>query len=99
MRLSPLRWAWLRSTSSSAPCLALLGLSEPLLWLYPALVTGAGLHTPFAIGVIGLTALAAAAPLALEGTLIHPIDPLHPAEALGAALDRAGRRGMNAVRQ
>jgi len=41
------------------------------------------LRTPFAIAVIGLTALAAAAPLALEGTLIHPIDPLHPAEALG----------------
>ena len=59
--------------------LNLLGLAEPLLWLYPALVAGAGLRAPVAFLAVGLTALAAAAPLALEGRLVHPIDPLHPA--------------------
>src|SRR6266571_9153776 len=63
--------------------LNLLGLAEPLLWLYPALVAGAGLRTPVAVLAIGLTALAAAAPFALEGGLVHPIDPQHPVDALG----------------
>ncbi len=82
----------------------LLGLAEPLLWLYPALVAGAGLRAPMAILAIGLTALAAAAPLALEGGLVHPIDPLHPVDALGPShsvllsIVLAGL-GMNAVRQ
>jgi hypothetical protein len=40
--------------------LNLLGVPEPLLWLYPALVAGAGLLTPVAVMAIGLTALAAA---------------------------------------
>src|SRR5919198_1187640 len=84
--------------------LNLLGLAEPLLWLYPALVAGAGLRAPVAVAAIGLTALAAAAPLALEGRLVHPVDPLHPAEALGPShsvllsIVLAGL-GMNAVRQ
>jgi two-component system sensor histidine kinase DesK len=84
--------------------LNLLGLSEPLLWLYPALVAGAGLRTPVACLAIGLTALAAAAPLAVEGQLVHPTDPLHPAEALGPShsvllsIVLAGL-GMHAVRQ
>jgi two-component system sensor histidine kinase DesK len=84
--------------------LDLLGLPEPLLWLYPALVAGAGLRTPVAVAAIGLTALAAAAPLALEGRLVHPVDPLHPAEALGPShsvllsIVLAGL-GMHAVRQ
>ena len=84
--------------------LDLLGLAEPLLWLYPALVAGAGLRTPVAVAAIGLTALAAAAPLALEGRLVHPVDPLHPAEALGPShsvllsIVLAGL-GMHAVRQ
>src|SRR6266700_3566410 len=82
----------------------LLGLAEPLLWLYPALVAGAGLRAPVAVLAIGLTALAAAAPLALEGGLVHPIDPLHPVDALGSShsvllsIVLAGL-GMNAVRQ
>jgi two-component system, NarL family, sensor histidine kinase DesK len=84
--------------------LNLLGLAEPLLWLYPALVAGAGLRTLVAIAAIGLTALAAAAPLALDGRLVHPVDPLHPAEALGPShsvllsIVLAGL-GMHAVRQ
>ena len=84
--------------------LNLLGLAEPLLWLYPALVAGAGLRTPVAVLAIGLTAVAAAAPLALAGRLVHPIDPLHPAEALGPShslllsIVLAGL-GMHAVRQ
>jgi two-component system, NarL family, sensor histidine kinase DesK len=65
--------------------LNLLGVPEPLLWLYPALIAGAGLRTPVAVMAIGLTALAAAAPLALEGGLVHPSDPLHPVEALGSS--------------
>jgi two-component system sensor histidine kinase DesK len=57
-----------------------------------------------AVVAIGLTAVAAAAPLALEGRLVHPVDPLHPAEALGPShsvllsIVLAGL-GMNAVRQ
>ena len=84
--------------------LNLLGLAEPLLWLYPALLAGAGLRTRVAVLAIGLTAVAAAAPLALEGGLVHPLDPLHPAEALGPShsvllsVVLAGL-GMHAVRQ
>jgi two-component system sensor histidine kinase DesK len=84
--------------------LNLLGVPQPLLWLYPALIAGAGLNTPVAVMAIGLTALAAAAPLALEGGLVHPIDPLHPEEALGPShsvllsIVLAGL-GMHAVRQ
>jgi two-component system, NarL family, sensor histidine kinase DesK len=84
--------------------LNLLGVPEPLLWLYPALIAGAGPNTPVAVTAIGLTALAAAAPLALEGGLVHPIDPLQPAEALGPShsvllsIVLAGL-GMHAVRQ
>src|SRR5262249_50547300 len=63
--------------------LNLFGLSQPLLWLYPALIAGAGLRTWLGAVAIGLTALAAAAPLALQGQLIHPADPVHAAEALG----------------
>jgi len=84
--------------------LNLLGVPEPLLWLYPALIAGAGLNTLLAVIAIGITSLAAAAPLALEGGLVHPIDPLHPAEALGPghsvllSIVLAGL-GMHAVRQ
>jgi two-component system sensor histidine kinase DesK len=84
--------------------LNLLGLTEPLVWLYPALIAGAGLRMPAAAMGVGLTALAAAAPLALEGRLIHPIDAVHPAAALGPShsvllsIVLAGL-GMTAVRQ
>ena len=55
--------------------LNLLGLTQPLLWLYPALVAGAGLRVPVAIAGVGLTALAAAAPIALAGGVVHPVQP------------------------
>ena len=60
--------------------LYLLGLTQPLLWLYPALIVGAGLRAPAAVVGVALTALAAAAPIASEGRLA---EPLHPAELLG----------------
>ena len=63
--------------------LNLLGLGEPLLWLYPALIAGAGLRPPLAAVGVGLTAVVAAAPLALEGGLVHPVGPVSPAGALG----------------
>ncbi|MGI9149032.1 MAG: sensor histidine kinase [Chloroflexota bacterium] len=84
--------------------LNLLLLPQPLVWLYPALIAGAGLRAPFAAIGVGLTALAAAAPLALEGRLIHPIGPVNPAETLGPShsillsIVLAGL-GMVAVRQ
>jgi len=84
--------------------LNLLGLPEPLLWLYPALIAGAGLRVPIAVVGIGLTALAAAAPMALEGGLLHPFESVHPADALGpshsvlVSIVLAGL-GMTAVRQ
>ncbi len=84
--------------------LNLLGLAEPLVWLYPALIAGFGLRMPAAAVGVGLTALAAAAPLALEGSLIHPTEPVHPAAALGPShsvllsIVLAGL-GMTAVRQ
>src|SRR5262245_23038480 len=47
-----------------------LGLSQPLLWLYPVLVVGAGLRPAVAaVGVALLTAVAVA-PLHLEGALV-----------------------------
>jgi two-component system sensor histidine kinase DesK len=109
------RHPWQRSQAQAAAAVAsmaalnfvllnLLGLAEPLLWLYPALVAGAGLRTPAAVLGIGLTAVAAAAPLALQGSLIHPLSPLPPAEALGPShsvllsIVLAGL-GMHAVRQ
>jgi len=84
--------------------LNLLGLAQPLLWLYPALVAGAGLRTPAALLGIALTGFAAAAPLALEGGIVHPIGPIDPADALGPShsvllsIILAGL-GMSAVRQ
>jgi two-component system sensor histidine kinase DesK len=84
--------------------LNLLGLTEPLVWLYPALIAGAGLRTPFAVLGIGLTALAAAAPLAIEAGFVHPSQPMHATETLGPShsillsIVLAGL-GMHAVRQ
>src|SRR5438445_7973742 len=65
--------------------LNLVRLAQPLLWLYPALIAGAGLRAPAAAVGVVLTALAAAAPLALQGMLVHPIEAVAPAEALGAS--------------
>jgi two-component system sensor histidine kinase DesK len=84
--------------------LNLLGLAEPLLWLYPALIAGAGLRANAAALGVGLTALAAAAPIALAGRLIHPVDAVQPTDALGPShsillsIVLAGL-GMTAVRQ
>jgi two-component system, NarL family, sensor histidine kinase DesK len=84
--------------------LNLLGLAEPLLWLYPALIAGAGLRARAAAVGVGLTALAAAAPIALAGRLIHPVDVVQPTDALGPShsillsIVLAGL-GMTAVRQ
>jgi two-component system, NarL family, sensor histidine kinase DesK len=84
--------------------LNLLGLAQPLLWVYPALIAGAGMGAPTAFVAIGLTALAAAAPFAIEGGLVHPVDSLHATDALGpshsvlVSIILAGL-GMNAVRQ
>jgi two-component system sensor histidine kinase DesK len=83
----------------------LLGLAAPLLWLYPALIAGAGLRAPMAIVGVGLTALAAAAPMALEGGLIEPLHPFQPfgptfgpSHAILLSIVLAGL-GMTAVRQ
>jgi two-component system sensor histidine kinase DesK len=81
--------------------LDLLGLTQPLLWLYPALVVGAGLPAPAAAVGVGLTALAAAAPMALGGGLVHPVDaagPLGPSHSILLSIVLAGL-GMTAVRQ
>lgn len=84
--------------------LNLLGLAEPLLWLYPALIAGAGFRAPMAVVGVGLTALAAAAPMALEGSLVHPLGLFPPDVVLGPShsvllsIVLAGL-GMTAVRQ
>lgn len=92
---------------TNAVLLNLFGLAQPLLWLYPALVVGAGLPMPAAAVGVGLTALAAAAPLARETALVttlHPPEPLGPNSSLGPshslllAIMLAGL-GMTAVRQ
>jgi two-component system, NarL family, sensor histidine kinase DesK len=80
-----------------------LGLSQPLLWLYPALVVGAGLPAPAAAGGVGLLAVAAAAavaplhpPVRLEDALtVHALGPGH---WIALAVVLAGL-GMTAVRQ
>lgn len=84
--------------------LNLLGVTEPLLWLYPALIAGAGLRTPVAVLGIALTALAAAAPLAFEAGFVHPGEAVHATQTLGPghsvllSIVLAGL-GMSAVRQ
>jgi two-component system sensor histidine kinase DesK len=79
----------------------LLGLSQPLLWLYPALIVGAGLRPLAAAVGVGLTALAAAAPMAQEGTLIdslHTVEPFGASHSILLSIVLAGL-GMTAVRQ
>jgi two-component system sensor histidine kinase DesK len=78
-----------------------LGLDQPLLWLYPALIVGAGLRLPIAVVGVGLLALAAAAPMALEGTLTEPVhlmEPLGLSHLILLSIVLAGL-GMAAVRQ
>jgi len=76
--------------------LHLLGLTQPLLWLYPALIVGAGLRVPAAAVGVGLTALAAAVPMDQEGTLVDRI--LGPSHSVPLSIALAGL-GMIAVRQ
>ncbi|MHB8645733.1 MAG: sensor histidine kinase [Thermomicrobiales bacterium] len=76
--------------------LHLLGLPQPLLWLYPALIVGAGLRAPAAAVGVGLTALAAAVPMDPGGTLI--VRTLGPSHSTLLSIALAGL-GMIAVRQ
>jgi two-component system, NarL family, sensor histidine kinase DesK len=76
--------------------LHLLGLTQPLLWLYPALIVGAGLRPPAAAVGVGLMALAAAVPIEQEGTLIDRM--LGPSHSVPLSIALAGL-GMIAVRQ
>lgn len=79
----------------------LLGLSQPLLWLYPALIVGAGLRAPVAVVGVGVTALAAVATMAIEGTpteLFQVAQPLGLSHLILLSIVLAGL-GMTAVRQ
>lgn len=85
-----------------------LALSQPLVWLYPALVIGAGLRPQMAAVGIGLMALAAVLPAELEGLgQLHALGPreaalpavvLGPGHAILLAVALAGL-GVAAVRQ
>jgi len=76
--------------------LHLLGLTQPLLWLYPALIVGAGLRAPAAAVGVGLTALAAGGSMDLEGTLV--VRALGPSHSISLSIALAGL-GMIGVRQ
>lgn len=88
--------------------LLVLGLSQPLLWLYPALVVGAGLRPRAAAVGVGLMALAAVLPVEMAGTRQVPVlgpghailfaDVLGPGHVILLAVALAGL-GMTAVRQ
>jgi two-component system sensor histidine kinase DesK len=81
--------------------LDLLGLAQPLLWLYPALIVGAGLPASAAVVGVGLTALAAAAPMARGGTITGTLpapEPFGPSHSILLSILFAGL-GMVAVRQ
>lgn len=80
--------------------LHILDLSEPLLWLYPALVVGAGLPLPAAVVGVALLAVAAGLPGSGHGEIegIHTIRLLGPGHAILLAVTLAGL-GMTAVRQ
>ena len=85
-----------------------LALSQPLVWLYPALVIGAGLRPQLAAVGIGLMALAAVLPAELENLgQLHALGPgeaalpavvLGPGHAILLAVALAGL-GVAAVRQ
>lgn len=77
--------------------LYVLDLAEPLLWLYPALVVGAGLRPPAAAVGVGLMAVAAGMPVVvIERTYLVPV--LGSGHAILLAVALAGL-GMMAVRQ
>jgi two-component system sensor histidine kinase DesK len=74
----------------------LLGLPQPLLWLYPALVVGAGLRAPVAAVVVVLLAVAAVGPMDPEAALAARA--LGPGHWILLSVALAGL-GMTAVRQ
>ncbi len=76
--------------------LHLLGLTQPLLWLYPALIVGAGLRAPAAAAGVGLTALAAGVSMDVEGAFV--VRTLDPSHSIALSIGLAGL-GMIAVRQ
>lgn len=82
--------------ATNAALVHLLGLSQPLLWLYPALVVGAGLRAPVAAVGVGLLALAAVAPMDWGGALA--VRALGPGHWILLSIVLAGL-GMTAVRQ
>src|SRR5437867_4011683 len=54
--------------ATNAVLVHVLGLPQPLVWLYPALVIGAGLRASVAAAGVGLLALAAVVPIDLDAT-------------------------------
>jgi two-component system, NarL family, sensor histidine kinase DesK len=80
----------------------LLGFTQPLLWLYPALIIGAGLGAPVAAIGVGLTALAAAVPKVVDGMVMHTpslqAEPFGSGHSILLSIVLAGL-GMSAVRQ
>ena len=74
----------------------LLGISQPLLWLYPALVVGSGFRAPAAAVGVGLLGLAASVPVDLESSLVDRI--LGPSHFALLSVVLAGL-AMTAVRQ
>lgn len=88
--------------------LHVLGLSQPLVWLYPALVLGAGMRLPVAVVGVAFMALAAVVPVEVEGVQhLHTRGPgqaillaitLGSDHAILLAVALAGL-GMTAVRQ
>jgi two-component system, NarL family, sensor histidine kinase DesK len=74
----------------------LLGLSQPLLWLYPALVVGAGLRAAVAAIIVTLLALAALSPMHLDEALVDRA--LGPGHWILLSIVLTGL-GMTAVRQ
>ena len=76
--------------------LHLLDLSEPLLWLFPALVVGSGLRPPAAAIGVGFMAVAAVMPPQIVET--HEALTIGPGHYILLAIALAGL-GMTAVRQ
>jgi two-component system, NarL family, sensor histidine kinase DesK len=81
---------------TNAALIHALGLSQPMLWLYPALVVGAGLPAPAAPVGVALLAAMAGASMELQGTLLDRT--LGPNHSVLLSVVRAGL-GMTAVRQ
>ncbi|MBI5363371.1 MAG: sensor histidine kinase [Planctomycetes bacterium] len=72
------------------------GLSQALLWLYPALIVGSGLRAPWVVAGVALLALVAAGSIELEGP--HAMRILGANHVVLISIVLAGL-GMTAVRQ